>query len=111
MLVDLFQPMLNETAIKQKVQELTQELKLAGLWKQEEPVWVNQFHENDDFDGSDFYEWLQFVYLPNLLSTKNRNPYNAKKAYIAPQAVQFLRHEIERTRLLQLLVELDALTD
>lgn len=111
MLVDLFQPMHKYTAIKQKVKELEEELMQAGVWKEQEPAWVYHYQEGNDGVTENFYEWLQFVYLPNLLSENKVHSYTPKQVYLAPQAVHFLGKEAEKTKLLQLLIELDALTD
>ena len=100
-----------DAAIKQKIKELEEELVQAGLWQKQEPSWVHEFQERCDADKRNFYEWLQFIYLPNLISGQTNHPYTTKQVYIAPQAAHFLGKEAERTKLLQLLVELDALTD
>ncbi|HUC80057.1 MAG TPA: YqcC family protein [Flavisolibacter sp.] len=99
----------NATAIKEKVKELTEQLKAEGLWKQHEPRWVTSYREGNAADKDDFFEWLQFIYLPNLLSEENHYSYAENRTYIAPQAIHFFGQEKHKTRLLQLFVELDAL--
>ncbi|RYF87349.1 MAG: hypothetical protein EON98_00775 [Chitinophagaceae bacterium] len=110
-LVDLLLSMHKEVAIKQKVKELEEELVQAGLWNQHEPRWVHQFQEATCGQQKNFFEWLQFVYLPNLVSGNTTHSYASKQVYIAPQAVYFLGEDADRTNLLRLLVELDALLD
>ena len=100
----------NATAIREKVKELADVLKAEGLWKQQEPVWVTSYSVENENCRDDFFEWLQFIYLPNLLSEENHYPYSAKRTYIAPQAIHFFEKDNSKTKLLQLFVELDALT-
>jgi len=87
-----------------KVQEVFHELKRLGLCKTEMPFWVRHF-ESESLNGEqEFIEWLQFIYLPNC-AQKN----SMAKNDIAMQAVRFLGKDPSKERLLQLLVELDAL--
>jgi|GEM_PF-802052 len=111
MQLDLLQPMHKDAAIKQKVRELKEELLQAGIWKEKEPAWVYQYQHDSEGINRSFYEWLQFVYLPNLVSENKAHSYIPRQVYLAPQAIHILGEEAEKTRLLQLLIELDALTD
>ena len=88
-----------------KVQEVIKELKRTGLWKNEIPGWVCRFEYlvGKDNDAA-FTEWLQFIYLPNC-ELKNES----RKNDIAMQAARFLGSDPSKERLLQLLIELDAL--
>ena len=87
-----------------KVQEVFHELKRLGLWKQEKPQWVRQFKPDPIELEQEFIEWLQFVYLPNCVQQSGKG-----KNDIAMQAVRFLGKDPSKERLLQLLIELDAL--
>lgn len=90
---------------EQKVQQIIDELKKAGFWKKDPPGWVSDYEQKRMNSEEDFLEWLQFVYLPNCkvhTSTVKRN-------YIVPQAIQFFGEDVKKGKLLQLLIELDAL--
>ncbi len=50
--------------LEQKIVELTEELRSAGRWKKSPPDWIYEF-ESFKLTPVDFFEWLQFVYLPN----------------------------------------------
>lgn len=102
--------MQRENAIKQKVRELSEALKTEGLWKHE-PKWVNIYRDGAEVGGTDFFEWLQFIYLPNLLLDESSKFFTPKRNYIAPQAMPYFEKEVNRSRLLQLMVELDSLTE
>jgi uncharacterized protein YqcC (DUF446 family) len=94
--------------ITDKVAELKAEMKQVGLWKKQVPYWVNEFTQSSIKTEQDFAEWLQFVYLPNMLQQENRSSMGAEK-YIVPQAVQFFGADVQKGKLLQLLIELDGL--
>jgi uncharacterized protein YqcC (DUF446 family) len=87
-----------------KVQEVFHELKRLGLWNSEKPAWVRQFAPVTINVEKEFFEWLQFVYLPNCIQRDNMG-----KNDIAMQAVRFLGKDPAKEKLLQLLIELDAL--
>jgi uncharacterized protein YqcC (DUF446 family) len=95
-------------AITDKVTELKTEMKRIGLWKRQVPYWVNEFTQSNIKTEQDFAEWLQFVYLPNMMQLENRSSMGAEK-YIVPQAVQFFGTDVQKGELLQLLIELDSL--
>ena len=99
-----------EAAIRQKVQELSQIMKEEGLWKRREPDWVNNYSRSAALMTVDFFEWLQFVYLPNLLQETGAHRTSASEQTIAPQAVKFFGEKARKGKLLQLLIELDSLS-
>jgi uncharacterized protein YqcC (DUF446 family) len=88
--------------LNSKLEEIRAELLQLGLWQQQPPHWVARY---DAGSGTDFLAWLQFIYLPNR--AQYRQP--AGIADIAPQAVAAFGDLPKDRRLLQLLVELDAL--
>ena len=98
----------SEAAIRQKVQELSQAMKEEGLWKRREPDWVNNYDRSETMGEADFFEWLQFVYLPNLLQEAENKLGRLQRHNIAPQAVKFFEKNVRKDRLLQLLIELDS---
>ena len=97
--------MIETMLVSEKVSEITDELKRLNLWKQYEPDWVSDFEKKTINTGQDFLEWLQFVYLPNCKI--HFGP--AKKTFIVPQAIQFFGEDVNKGKLLQLLIELDSL--
>lgn len=94
--------------ITEKIQEIIAELKQQGMWKKEPPPWVTHYGKHQT-DPQDFEGWLQFVFLPNCLPEVKSNTMVQQKNYIVLQAKRFLEGNVHRGRLLQLLIELDAL--
>jgi uncharacterized protein YqcC (DUF446 family) len=92
-----------------KVKEIIEELKLNGLWKKEPPPWVIDFRQRNVATQQEFLEWLQFIYLPNLLPQSGNHNILLAKNYVAPQAIRFFSEDVKKGKLLQLLIELDAL--
>ena len=90
------------------MEEIKSEMKQTGLWKKYIPAWVNEFTNSSIKTEQDFAEWLQFVYLPNMIQLENRSSIGAEK-YIVPQAVKFFSADVQKGKLLQLLIELDGL--
>ncbi len=84
--------------------ELEVEMRRLGFWKKESPQWVQQFARRSHMNEGDFMEWLQFVYLPNCL----QNKYTGELS-IVPQAMIYFGDDVKKGKLLQLLIELDAL--
>jgi uncharacterized protein YqcC (DUF446 family) len=93
------------TAATEKIREIRAELKKTGLWRKEMPVWVMCYTEKQTGTNQDFLDWLQFIYLPNCSNAATAQD----KTLIAPQALKFIEQDVQKGRLLQLLVELDAL--
>lgn len=93
-----------------KVKEVIDELKAIGLWKKEPPSWVIDFRQRNVVTEQEFLEWLQFIYLPNLLPQSGNHNILQAKNYVAPQAIRFFGEDVKRGKLLQLLIELDALS-
>jgi len=87
-----------------KVQEVFHELRRLSLWCAEMPAWLRHFAPVSTDVEKEFFEWLQFVYLPNCIQRDRMG-----KKDIAMQAVRFLGKDPAKEKLLQLLIELDAL--
>lgn len=96
------------SAITNKVIELKAEMKQIGLWKKQVPFWVNKYTQTAIQTDQDFAEWLQFVYIPNMMQLENRSSLGTE-TYIVPQALQFFGEDVQKGKLLQLLIELDGL--
>lgn len=86
-----------------KIQQIEQELKRLGYWKKKQPQWVNEYSETRMITESDFMDWLQFIYLPNCMQ------YHVTSILVAPQAAKFWQADINKGKLLQLFIELDAI--
>ena len=100
---------MQEDEIKNKIEELVTALKAEGFWKMKEPFWVNQYKANKEIPEVDFFEWLQFVYLPNRMLNQHRPTYAGQENYITLQARKFAGDKLMSEKIVQLLVELDAL--
>jgi uncharacterized protein YqcC (DUF446 family) len=100
-----FSGMAVSTEAGAKISELKSELKRTGLWKNEMPEWVMEYEGKPWGTTQDFVEWLQFIYLPNCMHADAEN----RKNLIVPQAIRFFEKDVHKGKLLQLLVELDAL--
>lgn len=96
--------------IAEKINEVRKEMKRTGIWKNETPAWVKEFDKKNITTGEDFSEWLQFIYLPNRMQEADSRLQEIEKIYIVPQAVKFFGNDIKKGKLLQLLIELDALS-
>src|SRR5689334_5739362 len=98
-----FSRMAVTTMAEQKIKEIANELKKTGLWKKQIPAWVTDHKGKEIRDEQDFLEWLQFIYLPNCNTSMDN------KTYIVPQAMKFFNVDVNKGRLLQLLIELDSI--
>jgi len=95
--------------LKDKVSELRDELKRSGLWKKNMPEWVTDYEKKEIDSHHDFAEWLQFVYIPNILEQTEIISTHDSKKYVALQAKKFFSEDVQKGKLLQLLIELDSL--
>ena len=102
--------MQQDAALKQKVQELSDALKAEGLWKRRQPDWVCNYRGEHEMGEADFFEWLQFVYLPNRLLSRSHPATESGENYITLQAKKFASEKLVNHTIVRLLVELDALT-
>lgn len=98
------------SSISSKVKEIVAEMKRQGLWKEETPAWVTDYEKSDTRSQRDFAGWLQFVFLPNRLLKEQHNAVQVSNNYVVLQARNFFRNDLKKGKLLQLLVELDALS-
>jgi uncharacterized protein YqcC (DUF446 family) len=91
-----------------KITEVCQEMQRLAHWQHRAPRWVYQYGQSPEKEVG-FDEWLQFVYLPNLLQQAQHPRVSDQSQSLAPQAIKFLGEEVQRGKLLQLLIELDSL--
>jgi len=96
-------------SVKQKVEQLAAALKAEGLWKKTEPGWVNDYKGSKEMPEVNFFEWLQFVYLPNRILNQPDHVYTTHESYITLQVKKYAGENIMNEKIVQLLVELDAL--
>ena len=97
------------TLLTDKINELEQEMKQAGLWQKEAPGWVNHFEEKIFTEGKDFSEWLQYVFVPNHLNLSIQLSSIKEKRFIVPTAIKFFGDDVHKGKLLQILIEIDSL--
>lgn len=98
-----------EEPIADKIGEIQAEMQRIGLWNPHQPAWVNHYSLDEGLTEAKFSEWLQFIYLPNLLRQAHGHQSVALKENVTPQAVKFFSDEVKQGKMLQLLVELDSL--
>lgn len=88
--------------------ELEAELKATGLWQHNTPAWVHWYNDESSIGQTDFAQWLQFVFIPNHLH-KNKMMIAAEKNLIVPHAIKYFGDDVRKGKLLQILIEIDAL--
>jgi uncharacterized protein YqcC (DUF446 family) len=101
--------MSEERELLEKIRELKEELRRNGLWKLTRPDWVTDFEKKEISSHHDFTDWLQFVYIPNILEQPDVISAVTSKSYVALQAKKFFSQDVQKGKLLQLLIELDSL--
>jgi uncharacterized protein YqcC (DUF446 family) len=101
--------MAENSVLKEKVNQVKYELQVSGLWKKNMPEWVTDFEKKEILSHQDFADWLQFVYLPNILELSQSPAVTIIKRYVALQARKFFEYDLQKGKLLQLLIELDSL--
>ena len=96
-----------EKLVPAKVEEVMCELKEQGLLKATPPSWVNHFKPGG-IGVNEFGDWLQFIFLPNCIHHCG-SQIIIQVNDVALQAKKFFGNDPEKHKLLQLLIELDAL--
>lgn len=91
-----------------KTAELEYELKLTGLWQKNAPAWVHWYDDSSSMVKTDFAQWLQFVFIPNHLH-KNKMMNATAKKLMVPYAIKYFGDDVNKGKLLQILIEIDAL--
>jgi uncharacterized protein YqcC (DUF446 family) len=91
-----------------KTSELEQELKATGLWQNEVPAWVHWYDDSSSIANTNFAQWLQFVFIPNHLQ-KNKAIPVSQKTLIVPHAIKYFGNDVNKGKLLRILIEIDAL--
>ena len=88
--------------IKNQIRKITEAMKEAGVWKDTVPDWIYQYTEGQ---GPDFWEWMQFIHLPMRLTRPTD-----RVSYLAPKLKTYIADSPAFTPLLQLTIELDAMS-
>ena len=96
-----------QDTIAAKTKELEEELKAAGLWQKYTPPWVHWFSEGSAAHY-DFAQWLQFIFMPKPLN-KNKTMPAAERNLLVPHAIKYFGDDVQKGKLLQILIEIDAL--
>ncbi|MEP6675646.1 MAG: YqcC family protein [Ferruginibacter sp.] len=91
-----------------KAMELEAALRAASMWQKEIPAWVHGFEGSSGMPAIDFAQWLQFVFIPNHLQQNSAIPVAGKKL-IVPHAVKYFGDDVKKEKILQLLIEIDAM--
>ncbi len=88
--------------IQMHVERIQDAMKNIGVWSESTPAWVNTY---DEKTNPDLWQWLQYIYLPMRLKGNA-----SSSTYLAPQITSYLNQNPAFAPLLQLIIELDALT-
>jgi uncharacterized protein YqcC (DUF446 family) len=95
-------------AIIARIEELEAELRNNNLWQKDIPSWVDEYDNTFAYMNNDFAQWLQFVFIPNhLYYIKSGNSTN--RISLVPQAMKHFDNDIKKGKLLQVLIEIDAM--
>jgi|SRR5690606_1535817 len=100
--------MVSDSLLHSKLEELKQELKIQGLWKKGAPGWVQEFRQ-EDWQKAEFFDWLQFVYLPNRLLYNPDFSINEHENFIKLQVKKHAGETLMDKKILSLLIEIDAI--
>lgn len=88
--------------VRGQIRLVEEALRQTGLWSCDVPVWVRHYSSGV---VPDFWQWLQFVYLPLRESGQLSGA-----DFLAPQARLFLDLSSQEV-LLQRIIELDSLAE
>ena len=91
-----------DLTIDQQIRLIQKAMRQAGVWSERTPAWVQSY---DEGQIPDIWQWMQFIYLPMRLA--GTIEYNE---YLAPRINAHIKENPRLTPILQLTIELDALT-
>lgn len=97
-----------EETITQKITQLETELRQLGLWRKTIPAWITDYQPEKNTAMVDFSEWLQFIFIPNHIS-QAKGITMMHKNLLVPMAVRHFGADVNKGRLLQILVEIDSM--
>lgn len=90
------------TEIRFQIDRIRKAMQQAGVWQTESPDWVQRFVAARH---PDFWEWLQYIYFPMRLA-ETKPP----SSFLAPQLQQHIQDKPQYMVILELIIELDAMT-
>lgn len=85
-----------------QIELIHQAMQQAGLWSSEMPAWIYAY---DQGPVPDVWQWMQYIYLPMRLAGTIDHP-----EYLAPKINAHINNNPALTLILQLIIELDAIT-
>ncbi len=85
-----------------QIEIIEEAMKKAGVWTTEIPSWIRNYQENNIMN---IWQWLQYIYLPMRLNGTLSKPH-----YIAPIISSYMNTESKYQEILQLVIELDAIS-
>ena len=92
----------NQNPTSVQIELIEDAMKKAGVWSNEIPEWVNNYHAGY---ANDIWQWLQFIYLPMRKTGSSPN-----SPYLATQLISHLNSNPTYIPILQKIIELDAIT-
>lgn len=101
----------NHDSFQTKLAELTEELRKHGLWKANPPQWVERYSDKTALVPPDFFEWLQFVYLPNLYMLRTTTNFSTDGNYIMLKARDYMKQNSLPESVVRIMVELDNIAN
>lgn len=100
---------MKDKLLEEKIKALITVLQKQGLWKKTTPQFVQLYKEDNHSTEISFFDWLQFVYLPNLL-LHGKQTSSLSNQLIMLQAKEHIKNKGNSNEIIiQLLVEIDAL--
>ena len=88
--------------MQDQIDLIKEAMKQAGVWSKEVPDWIRNYNEGPI---DNIWQWLQFIHLP---MKSNGNLLHA--TYLAPQISAYTREDAALQHILQLVIELDAIS-
>ena len=74
----------------------------AGVWSNDAPDWIRSYNEGPI---DNIWQWLQFIHLPMRQAGFINQPH-----YLAPQLGSYANEDPLQRKIMQLVIELDAIT-
>ena len=85
-----------------QIELIKEAMKEAGVWSEEVPQWIKYYREGRI---DNIWQWLQFIHLPMRSAGIIDQP-----NYLAPQLVNYMNGDPMQRKIMQLVIELDAIT-
>jgi uncharacterized protein YqcC (DUF446 family) len=93
---------MSDHSIHKHIERIQEAMKKSGVWSENAPAWVYAY---DGESIPDVWQWLQFIYFPMRLQNAE-----SSLTYLAPQITSYLNQNPAFAPILQLIIELDAIT-